>query len=193
MMKPLAEMKIAILVANGFEQNDMIAMQRAMLAAGANVRIVSVEQGLVNGWDGDNWGHNFAVDTQINRALAADFDCLVVPGGERSLNKLNLTAHTKRFVSGFMAIAKPVVLMGDAAKIMAMTENAAGFTMAGAADVQDMIETAGGTYSAEYVMMDRNIFSANTAMTDQTDDVVKSAMAFLTECATVCQEDKNAA
>ena len=111
--KPLAGSKIAILVANGFMQADMIAAQRRLIEEGAHVRIVSSEQGLVNGWTGDDWGHHFAIDNPLNAALAADYDMLVVPGGARSVDKLKLTAHTKRFIGSFLAMQKPVAVTGD--------------------------------------------------------------------------------
>lgn len=118
MSKPLSGVKIAILVANGFEEADMTATQRAMVAAGANARIVSSEPGLVNSWTGQAWGHHFAIDAALNNALGADFAMLVIPGGQRSADKLKLTAHTKRFIGSFMAAQKPVAIWGSAAQIM---------------------------------------------------------------------------
>ncbi len=113
MSKPLTGIKIALLIANGFCEQDMTETQRALTAAGANVRIVSPEQGLVNGWTGEGWGHHFAVDATLSTALGADYAMVVLPGGKRSHDKLKLTAHTRRFVSGFVAAHKPIVSFGD--------------------------------------------------------------------------------
>lgn len=118
MSKPLSGVKVAILVANGFEEADMTATQRAMVAAGANARIVSPEPGLVNSWTGQAWGHHFAIDAALNSALGADFSMLVIPGGQRSIDKLKLTAHTKRFIGSFMAAQKPVAVWAGAMPIM---------------------------------------------------------------------------
>src|SRR3546814_15118488 len=82
---PLAGKTVAILVANGFEELEMTEPQRALLGAGATLKLVSPEQGLVNGWHGKAWGHYFPIDTQISEALAADFDALLVPGGKRGI------------------------------------------------------------------------------------------------------------
>lgn len=113
-MKNLTGTKIAILAANGFDEADMIAAQRTLAAAGASVRLISSDNGLVNGWDGKGWGHNFPVDAALNTALGVDYDGLVVVGGQRSHDKLKLTAHTKRFIGSFMAAQKPIVAMGEA-------------------------------------------------------------------------------
>lgn len=117
-MKTLLGNKVAILAANGFDEADMIAAQRALVAAGATMRIVSSDNGLVNGWDGKGWGHNFPVDAQLNTALGVDYDGLVIIGGQRSYDKLKMTAHTKRFIGSFMMAQKPVVAMGDSADVM---------------------------------------------------------------------------
>lgn len=118
MSKPLSGVKIAILVANGFEEADMTATQRALVAAGAHAKIISPEPGLVNSWTGQAWGHHFAIDAQLNAALGADYAMLVIPGGQRSVDKLKLTAHTKRFINSFMAAQKPVAVWGNAAQTM---------------------------------------------------------------------------
>lgn len=115
-MKSLLGTKIAILAANGFDEADMIAAQRALSAAGATVRLVSSDNGLVNGWDGKGWGHNFPVDAALNTALGVDYEGLVIIGGQRSFDKLKLTAHTKRFIGSFLMAQKPIVAMGEAAQ-----------------------------------------------------------------------------
>ncbi len=149
MSKPLLGTKIAILIANGFCEQDMTETQRALAEAKANMRIVSTEQGLVNSWTGEGWGHHFAVDTNISTALGADFDMLIIPGGQRSHDKLKLTAHTRRFVSSFMAARKPVVVFNDALNIMLATGNVTGHTFNGPESFEAPIMQAGGNWSAE--------------------------------------------
>ena len=159
MKKPLLGVKVAMLVANGFSQDDMVAAQKTLIEYGANVRVVSPENGLVNGWEGNIWGHHFAVDTPLATALAADYSVLVIPGGQRSLDKLNLTAHTKRFISSFMDASKPVIVMDDALHILMLTDNMRGRTVSGPEDMSDVVMQAGGAWSKKPVSIDTNLFS----------------------------------
>lgn len=154
MRRPLSGVKVAMLVANGFSQSDMIAAHKALLEAGANVRIVSSENGLVNGWEGESWGHHFAVDAPLGTALGADYSVLVIPGGQRSVEKLNLTAHTKRFISSFMGASKPVFVMDNALHILILTDNIKGRTVSGPATMQDVVTQAGGTWSGDAICVD---------------------------------------
>jgi protease I len=119
MSKSLQGLKIALLVANGFDQNDFTDVQKALIAANASVKVISPDQGLVNGWEGQGWGHHFPVDQVLSTALGADYDMLVVPGGSRSLEKLKTTAHTKRFVNSFINAEKPVAMLCDAVDMLA--------------------------------------------------------------------------
>lgn len=118
MSKTLAGIKIAILVANGFNQQDFTAVQKVLNSSGAGLKLVSPDQGLVNGWEGSGWGHHFPVDQQLGTALGVDFDILVVPGGQRCMDKLKTTAHTKRFVNSFMVSAKKIVLFSEAVELL---------------------------------------------------------------------------
>ena len=162
MSKSLIGMKIAVLAANGVDQHDLTAVQKAFTAQGASVRLVSPDQGLVNGWDGSGWGHNFAVDAQLNTALGVDYDALVIPGGQRALDKLRLTAHTKRFIGSFMAAMKPVAVMGDALQIMVATEQLAGRKVAGPQTMKDMVVNAGAFWDAGAFAQDGNLLSGDT-------------------------------
>ncbi len=154
MEKPLAGKTVALLVANGFEELEMTEPQRALLAAGAALKIISPEQGLVNGWHGRGWGHYFPVDVPVAEALAADFDALVVPGGPRSIEKLAGSAHSKRLTRGFVDGGKPIVLQGHAVTLLTLAERAAGRSVAAADDISEAMQTAGATTSADAVVVD---------------------------------------
>jgi len=117
-IKSFSGYKIAVLASNGFEEAQFLNVQKHIQTMGADMSLVSSNQGLVNGWEGSGWGHNYAVDASLNTSLGVDFDAVVVVGGERSLEKLKQTAHTRRFINSFVEGVKPVCLMADAAFLM---------------------------------------------------------------------------
>ena len=156
---PLNGRSVAILVANGFEEIEMTEPQRALLSAGATVKLVSPEQGLVNGWHGKAWGHYFPIDQALSSALAADFDALLVPSGFRSIDKLIDLAHTKRFLRGFADGNKPIVVCGVAGRILAAVERAAGRTLATTEAHAEALQSAGAIASTDSIVNDRNILS----------------------------------
>lgn len=152
---------VAVLVANGFEELDMTEPQRALLAAGATPKVVSPEQGLVNGWHGKSWGHYFPVDISLSSALAADFDALLVPGGQRGLDKLLNSPHTMRFVRGFMDAGKPVAALNHGALVLVAAERIAGRTVAAPADVVAKLQEAGAAIAEDPVVTDGNLLTSS--------------------------------
>lgn len=159
MSKSLSGMKIAILVSNGFNQQDMTETQKVMNSLGVSLKLISPDQGLVNGWEGTGWGHHFAVDQQLSTALGADFDVLVVPGGQRSLDKLKTTAHTRRFVSSFVTAQKPVVMFNDAIDLLGYAQQLTGRIVAGPEAMKDAVIAGGATWSEQSPVIDNNLYT----------------------------------
>jgi protease I len=162
MAKALQSQKIAVLMSNGFNEKDFLMIQKAMIDQGASLRIVSTDSGLVNGWDGKGWGHNFAIDAQLNTALGIDYDAVIVPGGQRSLDKLKLTAHSRRFIGSFLAAMKPVICMGDAIQLMAHTDHISGKTVSGPESKKAIAETAGATFAPTPYSVDGVLLTGDT-------------------------------
>jgi putative intracellular protease/amidase len=160
MHKPLAGKNVAILVASGFEELQMTEPQKALLALGANVKLVGPES-LANGWHGAAWGHYFPVDVQLSTMLSADYDMLLVPGGARSMIKLAQTPHTKRVVSAFIDDQKPVAIVGDAVEVLVTVERAEGLRVTGAAQSRAALEAAKAVWSDEPTIIDGNVLTAN--------------------------------
>jgi len=122
MQKPLLGHKIAFLVANGLNETDLISSQKVVQALGADTRIISTDQGLVSSLNESGWGLNFAADQALNTSLAADYSAVIVPGGQRSVDKLQLTAHTRRFIRGFYETNKPVCVINEGKDLLAFAE-----------------------------------------------------------------------
>ncbi len=163
MNKPLLGEKVAVLIANGFCEHDLTESQKALQKLGANVRIVSMDHGLVNSWNGEAWGLHYAADHSLNTALAADFSVLVVPGGQRSIEKLKLTAHTKRFIGGFLGARKPVIAFDEAVELLVFCEKVSGRTVAGPDNLREPVEKAGGTWLAKPYAVDAGLITGGAA------------------------------
>lgn len=163
MDQPLAGKTVAILVANGFEEIEMTEPQRALIKAGATVRVISPEQGLVNGWHETSWGHYFPTDKQIAEVLAADYDMLLLPGGERSVAKLAANPHTKRIIGSFMDGGKPVAAIDDGVSLLAVAQKVKGRTLTAAAKSRAALEEAGAVWSEEPIVVDRVLLTAQGA------------------------------
>jgi protease I len=104
----LANVKVAILATDGFEQSEMTQPRQALDQAGAKTVLVSLKPGEIRSWSGKDWGDRFKVDLAITDAHARDFDALVLPGGVMNPDHLRINAAAVAFVKAFVDAKKPI-------------------------------------------------------------------------------------
>ena len=100
--------KVAILVADGFEQVELTEPRKALDEAGAQTVVVSPKDREVKGWNFEDWGETVRVDMHLSDADADEFDALLLPGGVMNPDKLRMIPEAVRFVKRFFAAGKPV-------------------------------------------------------------------------------------
>ena len=71
MANDLSGKRIAIVVANGFEQIEMTDPREALENAGAQTDLISIEDGEVKGWEHTDWGDAFPVDVAIEETASS--------------------------------------------------------------------------------------------------------------------------
>jgi len=91
--------KVAILVADGFEQVEMTEPKRALDEAGATTVIVSPAEITVQGWRHFDKADTFDVDVPLRQAQADDFDALLLPGGVANPDQLRIKTEAVQFVN----------------------------------------------------------------------------------------------
>lgn len=93
--------KLAILVADFFEQVEMTKPRDALKESGAEVTIVSPKSGQIQGMNHADKGDKFDVDLPLDEAQAGDYDALVIPGGTMSPDTLHSTDAALEFTRHF--------------------------------------------------------------------------------------------
>jgi protease I len=156
----LADKNVAILAADGFDEHQMTEIQRALVRARARIKIVAPEAAIVNGWQGESWGHHFHVDAPIFEALGSDFDMLVLPGGTRSAGKLRQNPHTKRIINHFLDANKPIAAIGEGVGLLALAGKLENQAVAAPAETRDELTAAGAQLSEDELEIDGNLLTA---------------------------------
>jgi protease I len=103
--------KVAILVAEGFEQQELTGPKQALDEAGAKTMIVSPAQGEVQGWNHFDKADKFKVDVLLEQADAQQFDALLLPGGVANPDQLRMQPKAVQFVKSFVQEGKPVAVI----------------------------------------------------------------------------------
>jgi len=106
----LSGKRVAILVADGFEQVELTGPQAALEAAGATTEIISPAEKKVRGWDGEemDWDRKFKVDVPLAEANARNYDALLLPGGVMNPDQLRREPKAIEFIREFFNAHKPV-------------------------------------------------------------------------------------
>jgi len=108
MQETLAGKRVAVLATDGFEQSELLEPVKALRTAGAEVLVVSIEPGQIQGMQHAEKGEKVDVDLVIDQAREADFSGLVLPGGVANPDRLRTNAKAVAFVAGFFRAGKPV-------------------------------------------------------------------------------------
>lgn len=108
MDQKLRNKRVAILVADQFEQVELTEPRKALDQAGAETVLVSPNSDKVKAWDGQDWGDEFQVELPLEQAKAEEFDALLLPGGVKNPDTLRANEKAVRFVQRFFEDGKPV-------------------------------------------------------------------------------------
>ena len=110
--------KIAMMTADGFNESEFIALQKAIMAQQAQSRIISSHNGLVYSDPKTGNGISYAADSQLSNTLAIDYDCLIVVGGSEHINTLTEEPHAIRLIRAFLRESMPILLVSEASKLL---------------------------------------------------------------------------
>ncbi len=101
--------KIAVLLADGFDDAAVAEMSKALLTAGAAPKTVAPRLGVVTGADGDK----LKVDFSFLTASSVLFDAVYVPGGDVSMEALKQQAEADEFVNEAYKHCKAIAASGS--------------------------------------------------------------------------------
>lgn len=157
---PLAGRKVAILVAEGFEQVEMTEPRNALENAGAETFLISPCEGKVKAWKHTRWGNQFAVDLPLNLARAEDYDALLLPGGVMSPDHLRLEPQAVRFVRGFFDAGKPVAAICHGPWMLVEAGVVRGRQITSYPSIKTDLINAGAHWVDETVVVDRGLVTS---------------------------------
>jgi protease I len=158
--------KVAILVADGFEQTELAKPRKALEEAGAETEIVSPAKGKVRGWQHDQWGKTFKVDVPLESAKAKNYDALLLPGGVMNPDKLRSIPEAVEFIKDFFKDHKPVAAICHGPWTLINAGAVKGRKMTSCKSIQQDLKNAGAEWVDEEVVVDNGLVTSR-----QPDDI----------------------
>ncbi len=114
--------KIAVLAADGFDEAALAAMKKALIGAGAQVKIIAPRGGTLKG----DKGGALAIDHSLLTCASVLFDAVYVTGGEQSVAALKAEADAIHFVNEAYKHCKAIAATGAGVELLTASYIGAG-------------------------------------------------------------------
>ncbi|MFM0753278.1 type 1 glutamine amidotransferase domain-containing protein [Paraburkholderia strydomiana] len=160
MANSLDGLKVAILAVDGFEQAELIDPKRALAEAGATVHVISAKPGKIQGFKHVDKADTVEVDSTFDKAIADDYDAVVLPGGVVNGDAIRVLPQAQAFVKAADNAKKPIAVICHGTWLPVSAGIIKGRTVTSWPSLQDDIRNAGGTWVDQEVVEDSNLISS---------------------------------
>jgi protease I len=155
--------RVAVLATDGVEQVELTAPWNVLKESRADVSLVSIKEGKVQGFIHDEKADTFKVDALAKTISAADFDALVIPGGLRNIEALRANPDAVKVVREFMEADKPVAAICHGPRLLIEADAVEGRTLTSDKEIADEVRDAGGSWVDKAVQVDQKLLTGRKA------------------------------
>jgi protease I len=154
--------RVAVLMTDGVEQVEYTGPRSFLEEHGAQVILISPKRvgEQVQGMNHDAKGESFPVEMNIADAKPADFDALVLPGGEKNPLELRKSAESIAFIRDFYDEDKPIAAICHAPWVLIDAGIAESKSLTSWPEIQDDLKNAGAEWSDQEVVIDEKLITS---------------------------------
>jgi protease I len=152
--------RVAVLATDGVEQSEFTEPVKALRAAGAEVVVVSIKAGTIQGMNHDEKGETFKVDQLVADVTSKGFAGLVLPGGVANPDTLRMDERAVAFVREFMESDKPVAAICHGPWMLVEAGALKGRTITSWPSLKTDVRNAGGEWVDKQVHVDQKLVTS---------------------------------
>jgi protease I len=154
--------RVAVLMTDGVEQVEYTGPRSFLEQQGAQVTLISPKRvgEQVQGMNHDAPGDSFRVEMNVNDAKPADFDALVLPGGEKNPIELRKSPESIAFIRNFYDEDKPIAAICHAPWVLIDAGIAESKSLTSWPGIQDDMKNAGAEWSDQEVVIDEKLITS---------------------------------
>ncbi len=152
--------KVAILAADMFERVELEEPRKALEEAGAEVEVVSIHDGEIQGFDHFEPANTVEVDRTVEEVSPADYDALMIPGGVGSPDQLRGDENAVAFVRDMYESGKPLAVICHGPWVLVESGIARGKRLTSWPTLETDIRNAGGDWVDEEVVVDDHLVTS---------------------------------
>jgi protease I len=160
MAEELRGQRVAVLATDGFEQSELTEPVKALRQCGAEVDIVSLKTGDIQGMRHSEKGDMVRVDRSLDEATANDYAALVLPGGVANPDTLRTDARAVRFVRQFFEMQKPIAAICHGPWTLIEADAVRGRKMTSWPSLKTDLTNAGAEWTDSEVVVDHGLVTS---------------------------------
>ncbi|MCU1605753.1 MAG: intracellular protease, PfpI family [Modestobacter sp.] len=160
MANELSGRRVAVVATDGVEQVELDRPWQALVEAGAQPELVSVEAGTITAYDHIDRGETRTVDLTLADADPDSFDGLVLPGGVINGDFVRADSDAVAFVQAFFDAGKPVAAICHASWVLIEADVVRGRQMTSWPSLRTDLRNAGADWVDEEVVVDGNLITS---------------------------------
>ncbi|SIO13674.1 type 1 glutamine amidotransferase domain-containing protein [Vannielia litorea] len=174
-MPRIEDAKILIISTMGFEQSELEFPRDQLRAKGATVHVATLDGKPIKGWEGSDWGREAEADARISEVSAADYDALVIPGGQINPDLLRVEDDVLKLVRDFFDAGKTIAAVCHAPWVLVEAGIAKGREMTSYHSIKTDVQNAGAQW------VDREVVADNGIVTSRKPDDLKAFVSKIVE------------
>jgi protease I len=152
--------RVAFLATDMVEQIELVEPWNAVKAEGAEVELISLEEGEIQGFNHYDKADKFKVDRTVEEARADDYGALVIPGGVGNPDTMRTDENAVQFVRDFFQQGKPVGVICHGPWMLVEAGVVRGREVTSWPSLQTDIRNAGGNWVDEEVVVDQGLVTS---------------------------------
>ncbi|MEY8841794.1 type 1 glutamine amidotransferase domain-containing protein [Cribrihabitans sp. XS_ASV171] len=159
-MPKITDARVLIIATHGFEQSELETPLNELNAKGATVTVATLDGENIRGWDTDDWGSQVNADTRIDKVTEADFDALVIPGGQINPDLLRVEDSVLTLVRAFYDAGKPIAAICHAPWVLIEAGILKGRDATSFKSIATDVKNAGAKWKDHEVVVDQAIITS---------------------------------
>jgi protease I len=160
MPQQLTGKRVAIVVTDGFEQDELEKPRQALEDAGARTEVISPKSGNVKGWKHTDWGNDVPVDKDLRSANPNEYDALMLPGGQMSPDNLRMDETAVQFIESFVRSGKPIAAICHGPLTLIEAGGVKGRRLTSYPSIKSDLTNAGAEWVDQEVVTDQGLVTS---------------------------------
>jgi deglycase len=160
MSERLNGFRVAILATDFFQDSELLEPRKALDEAGATTVVIAPHPGEIKGEKGNEVTTSVNVDLTLREADPANFDALLLPGGEKNAAALRNEPLAQDFARYMNQLHRPIAVICHGGWLLISAHLVRGRHMTSYPAIREDFEKAGAFWTDKEVVHDGNLVSS---------------------------------